>query len=671
MAQLFVTPFSFAEDNAGRPLPFAKWYFYATGTLNPVTVYADAALTTPLTNPVQADSAGRFPAIYFDGSAGYRAVLMANATPPLPMGTAIKDIDPANIILDASAFPSSNSSLASIVTKLRYIGSYPASVYRSLMDKLRDRVSVKDWGAVGDGVTDDYAAIMAAHNNAPDGATIYVRGALRFTQPLIFTRRLNWICEGPNDYFKPDGLTTSQDCITITGTAATSPMRCVINLYNSSFNSCRHGIVLQNYNNSEITANVAVGGVGYSIVSRGCLLTRFNLTSSVNYTNPLGSPYVCANHLKVERYNSISNNANDYYVRFEGRDNGIIIDDQSNEGNSFFRGTIEGLTGSPIQATGCIGLKFTELHLEGNAGNASFTSCAGLSLENVLNVASGPIDLIGCIGAYINNYTGGLTISIGCVGTRIGVMRKATVNDVLVDNSNSTEMLQSIALPSGSDVMDGGAGTSPLENLFYNPFCDLFDAGVGAAPNGFTIASGSVVKEVGTVYPGNPKGVAAFVTSTATTLANGLRISPKADISVSEERWYSVLVWAYIQAGQPNISVTLFNGSTYLGGKVVTTKTAWVPVRISARVPAGNVPVISIVGISGSTIVAGNFIVGGVAMNYGIVAPKYLFDSSRREMHYPTSIAFQPSFIGQEALAGGSWYKATGTSAPTDWKLIS
>jgi len=47
-----------------------KLYFYLTNTTTDVTVYQDGALTTPHTQPVVADSSGRFAPIYIDPTDG-------------------------------------------------------------------------------------------------------------------------------------------------------------------------------------------------------------------------------------------------------------------------------------------------------------------------------------------------------------------------------------------------------------------------------------------------------------------------------------------------------------------------------------------------------------------------------------------------------------------------
>ena len=72
---LFVPPNVPALDENGAPLSGAKYYFYLSGTTTPATVYSDAGLTTPHTNPVIADSAGRFAPIFFAPTIAIRAVL--------------------------------------------------------------------------------------------------------------------------------------------------------------------------------------------------------------------------------------------------------------------------------------------------------------------------------------------------------------------------------------------------------------------------------------------------------------------------------------------------------------------------------------------------------------------------------------------------------------------
>jgi hypothetical protein len=75
-ASRFYLPFRPAIDaNALRVVPNAKLYFYLVGTSDLQSVYADTGLITPLANPVTANAAGRWPAIYLNDSLTYRVVL--------------------------------------------------------------------------------------------------------------------------------------------------------------------------------------------------------------------------------------------------------------------------------------------------------------------------------------------------------------------------------------------------------------------------------------------------------------------------------------------------------------------------------------------------------------------------------------------------------------------
>ena len=53
-------------DGNGRIAPGAKAYFYEAGTTTARVVYSDASLSTPHTQPVETDSAGRWPRVFLD-----------------------------------------------------------------------------------------------------------------------------------------------------------------------------------------------------------------------------------------------------------------------------------------------------------------------------------------------------------------------------------------------------------------------------------------------------------------------------------------------------------------------------------------------------------------------------------------------------------------------------
>ncbi|MFZ5667972.1 MAG: hypothetical protein ACOY4K_00610 [Pseudomonadota bacterium] len=78
---------------AGAVLNGGKAYFYLSGTTTLQDVYEDDGLTTPLANPVVADSAGFFPElVYLDPTKEYRLILKTSA------GVTIDDADPINTV---------------------------------------------------------------------------------------------------------------------------------------------------------------------------------------------------------------------------------------------------------------------------------------------------------------------------------------------------------------------------------------------------------------------------------------------------------------------------------------------------------------------------------------------------------------------------------------------
>ena len=91
MANLFQPSLAPALDSDGDPISGAKLWFYLPGTTTPTAVYTSFAGTTEHSNPVVADSAGRFDPVYLEADTNYRIRLTDAAG-----GNIIWDIDPVN-----------------------------------------------------------------------------------------------------------------------------------------------------------------------------------------------------------------------------------------------------------------------------------------------------------------------------------------------------------------------------------------------------------------------------------------------------------------------------------------------------------------------------------------------------------------------------------------------
>ncbi|MCR9215309.1 MAG: hypothetical protein NXI13_16450 [Proteobacteria bacterium] len=77
--ELYYSPQHVVVDATRTPMAGAKLNFYAAGTTTREDTYSDSALSTAHTNPVVADSEGRFPAIYFGTANDYKAVLTTSS----------------------------------------------------------------------------------------------------------------------------------------------------------------------------------------------------------------------------------------------------------------------------------------------------------------------------------------------------------------------------------------------------------------------------------------------------------------------------------------------------------------------------------------------------------------------------------------------------------------
>ena len=164
------------SNSIGYPLVNGTLTVYLAGTVTPTNTWQDSALTILNTNPVVLDSRGEC-ILWLDSNINYKFVLKDSG------GIVQWTVD--NIVGSSSYAYTLEVLLAAAAgsSKVGFLQAGTGAVPTTMQSKAREVVSVKDFGAVGDGVTDDTIALKAAI--ATGSALYWPKGTYKISNSLV------------------------------------------------------------------------------------------------------------------------------------------------------------------------------------------------------------------------------------------------------------------------------------------------------------------------------------------------------------------------------------------------------------------------------------------------------------------------------------------------------
>jgi hypothetical protein len=171
-------------DANGVPLSGGKLYTYAAGTTTPLASYTNYGGGTPNANPVVLDSRGE--ASVWLGTSMYKMVLKSATDVEIWTVDNLNGADAATVASTLATLAASGGA-----NLIGYASGVSSPIAQTVQDKLRQLVNVLDYGAVGNGTTDDTAAIQAAIDEmegSGNGGVVYIpQGRYKLTSNLTLT----------------------------------------------------------------------------------------------------------------------------------------------------------------------------------------------------------------------------------------------------------------------------------------------------------------------------------------------------------------------------------------------------------------------------------------------------------------------------------------------------
>lgn len=424
--------------DSGVPLTGGKLYTYTAGTTTPATTYTTSAGNVAQANPIVLDSAGRVPnEIWLTEGATYKFVLKTSTD------TTIATWDNIPSLNDLSALTGSGGSAS-----VGYINVGTGATATTVQARLRQTISVKDFGATGDGTTDDTTAISNARAYAASAAAagnvveiVWPAGRYKYTtSPNWAINRLHMRADGEVWLIGSDGPGFLLDGGSVGDGKYGIKVKGDFLIYAVGASST-HGVYMRAISKSDLEFNIRGAHSSYSgLYMEWGVSNTIRLLAGVNEGGWYPS-YTPAKALTLTQRGANEQSSYNVFINCElsGCPTGAYLD--ASLGNTFFGGAIQANTNYGAQLTlNAWANKFYGTDFEANTNNLDIecdgyeNQFFGVDCEDLIKFTANADD-----NAVFGGTTESLTIDSGAKQTRvIGLLYNRFNAGSITDNGTRT-----------------------------------------------------------------------------------------------------------------------------------------------------------------------------------------------------------------------------------------
>lgn len=432
-------------DNNGNPLTGGKLYTYAAGTTTPQTVYTTSAGNVAHTNPIVFDAAGRVPSggeIWLADGVSYKFVLKTS-----------------NDVLVATWDQIDGINIPQTASIVAYDPPFAGSVPTTVENKLAECVSVKDFGAVGDGLTNDTAAIQTAINYAKNA-----NQRLRFPAGTYLYSTISGL-DSSNLTLMGDG--SSKTVLKFTGSGIGLDFGTSVGFRqnitftgftvegNTNTTAIIRATAIARSQWSDINVREANSASGIGFVFRACMLNRFDsLVCSQDLQAMVNAPLEGFNIEALAPYGNSSNNTwTNIYAEGAG-----VVSNSINVGIRISGGDQNTFIGGSPESCKTYGLIV-------GTNPCRYNTFVGMGFEN-LNATADVTDA-GISSRYINCYSSQSFI----VQTRSCVIQGGYFERIQIDNTASRTRVQDVTVNHWA-TGSGGFIDNGISSFYSNIYDD-------------------------------------------------------------------------------------------------------------------------------------------------------------------------------------------------------